>query len=603
MESLIGMNPCKESHKKEEKIKEEMYKKNEMNTTNSVEFGSYHILDPPESSASGQVPIDRNPSKEHKKEEKKEKEEEKIEKEKDDDKYYSFKYCTNIYITQQNTANPIKFGSYHHPPPPPRMSFAAGQIPIDRTPSKEHEKKEKIDKTKEDYYDRKDMNTPAKKEEKKDKEKKDGEKKDTVLLHIPGFCEEECIFRVHDGLRTTPADYEPMLISIGPYFHRKMKRHSRKMKNLKERYLQSFLKRAEGRGLTKENISNKLKGLESRAKSYYGDPIIDMEGYEFVEMLLHDGCFVVEFVVRSKSTTTGCSSDPPPIHVPDWMRVQIVRDMLLMENQLPFFVLNELYELIMDTTQDRTPFLNLVEFTFSDVLSKLRYFSLILNEVNDQEIKHLLQLVHILCRPHQSQVTEIRTPHPATSMESSYIRCASELLEAGVDFKKVAGHNMMSLFNIRFNRGTLEIPSFRLGDSSVSLFKNLIAYEQHSVDVYPKYFSDYVVFMDDLIKTDKDVSVLRLNGIILNGLGNDKEVAHLFNTLSKGVVYSSRDYCYANVCYDLIQHCNKPRNVLMSKLRRDYFHSPWAGISTVAAVLLLFLTATQTITSILGLHK
>nr|GMD90443.1 UPF0481 protein At3g47200-like [Ipomoea batatas] len=409
-------------------------------------------------------------------------------------------------------------------------------------------------------------------------------------------------------MRTTWADYEPMLISIGPYFHRKMQRYLPKMKNLKGRYLQSFLKRAEGRGLTKENISNKLKGLESRAKSYYGDPIMGMGGNEFVEMLILDGCFVVEFVVRSKSTTTGCSSDPPPIHVPDWMRVQIVRDMLLMENQLPFFVLNELYQLIMDTTQDREPFLNLVEFTFSDVLSKLRYFSLILNEVNDQEIKHLLQLVHILCRPHQSQVTQVRTQHPAASMESTYIRCASELLEAGVDFKKVTAgngvNNMVSLFDIRFNRGTLEIPSFRLGDSSVSLFKNLIAYEQHSVDVYPKYFSDYVVFMDDLIKTDKDVSILRLNGIILNGLGNDTEVANLFNTLSKGVVYSSRDYCYANVCYGLIQHCNKPRNVLMSKLRRDYFHSPWAGLSTLAAILLLILTATQTITSILGLlHK
>nr|GMD84338.1 hypothetical protein Iba_chr14aCG13780 [Ipomoea batatas] len=134
MASHIGMNPCKESHKKEEKIKEEMYKKNEMNTTNSIEFGSYHILDPPESSAS-----------------------------------------------VQSTVNPVKFEPYptHPRPPPPPVSFAAGQIPTDKTPSKEHEKKEKIDKKKEDYYDRKDMNTPAKKEEKKDKEKKDGEKKDT----------------------------------------------------------------------------------------------------------------------------------------------------------------------------------------------------------------------------------------------------------------------------------------------------------------------------------------------------------------------------------------------------------------------------------------
>lgn len=421
------------------------------------------------------------------------------------------------------------------------------------------------------------------------------------ILHIPSFCEEECIFIVHDGLRrTNPAAYTPMLISIGPYYYLQPPKHNNM--NLKQRYLQSFLKRAEAIGLTKEEILKKLEDLESRAMSYYGDPIT-MNRVQFVQMLVLDGCFVVEFVLRSKSPN-GCDD---PILVPSWMQVQIVRDMLLLENQLPFFVLNELYQMIVDTTEDRAPFLNLVKFTFSDVLPKMRYFSLILNEVNDQEIKHLLQVVHILCRPVNKKPTDIyklRGP----SIESCHVHSASELDEAGVVFKKVGNindyscHNV-SLFDIRFNGNTLEIPSFKLGDSSVTIFRNLIAYEQHSIDVYPKYFSDYVVFMDDLIKTDKDVSILRMNGIILNGLGNDKEVADLFNNLSKWVVYSSRDYYYADVGYELIRHCNKPRNVLLSKLRRDYFHSPWAGVSTIAAILLLFLTATQTITSILGLHK
>lgn len=43
--------------------------------------------------------------------------------------------------------------------------------------------------------------------------------------------------------------------------------------------------------------------------------------------------------------------------------------------------------------------------------------------------------------------------------------------------------------------------------------------------------------MDDLIKTDKDVTILHMNGIILNGFGNDKEVVDLFNHLSKWVLY------------------------------------------------------------------
>lgn len=77
--------------------------------------------------------------------------------------------------------------------------------------------------------------------------------------------------------------------------------------------------------------------------------------------------------------------------------------------------------------------------------------------------------------------------------------------------------NSVSLFDIKFNKGLMEIPSFKSDDSTETFLRNLIAFEQHYSHVNPKYFTDYTTFMDQLINTQKDVNLLRLKGIIMRG--------------------------------------------------------------------------------------
>lgn len=147
-----------------------------------------------------------------------------------------------------------------------------------------------------------------------------------------------------------------------------------------------------------------------------------------------------------------------------------------------------------------------------------------------------------------------------------------------------------------------EIGCVQIEDSTDTFFRNLIAYEQHSSDVRPKYFTDYAIFMDQLINTAEDVNVLRRNGIIVNLLGDDGEVADLFNKLGDGVMTSSNFY-YLGTCNQVNEHCGKIWNVVMAKLRHDYFNSPWATVSTVAAVVLLILTIIQTVASVIPLYS
>ncbi|KAL7132189.1 hypothetical protein ABFS83_12G055300 [Erythranthe nasuta] len=439
------------------------------------------------------------------------------------------------------------------------------------------------------------------------------------------------IFKVHQGLRrSNPDSYAPMIVSIGPYHHASTANPSLlPMENIKLSYLHSFLART-----SEDDVGRYVLALQQskhKALSFYADQNFDDEnGDLFVEMMLLDGCFIVEFVRRYSELENGHDLEDDPIFGVDWMRIQICRDLMLIENQLPYFVLLELYNLNHDDQFDdfigdeREPFANLAMLVFSDMFPKLCPASIFSSAelFEEREIKHLLHLVHLLCRPppHSSS-----SPSGLKSIEGNYgvsgsevmdpMRCVKELEEAGITFKKIgkvyAGiHSLdadtiddtISLFDIQFHNGVMEIPSLKVEDSTDTFFRNLIAYEQHSSELRPKYFTDYAMFMDQLINTDEDVNVLRRNGIIVNLLGDDGEVATLFNKLGEGVITSSNFY-YLGTCNSVNQHCGKIWNVVMAKLRHDYFNSPWATASTIAAVVLLILTVIQTIASVIPLYS
>ncbi|XP_075089558.1 UPF0481 protein At3g47200-like [Nicotiana tabacum] len=444
------------------------------------------------------------------------------------------------------------------------------------------------------------------------------------------------IFKVNVGLReSNPDAYTPKMISIGPYHKKNQELHS--MEKYKLLYLQRFLRRKEG--LNVESCIRELEELKDEALMCYDDikDLIDSDNNtgEFLKMLLFDGCFLVEFireVIGIKPTGEdmiilgGCLDD------------QVRRDLLLLENQLPFFVLTKLHDMTKDEIYD-IPFTKMVKWIFFHDLPKLTPASFNESAGNAAEIKHLLQVIHMSCHPSEMKTNKLTGNISKEAEHSRKNLCcnllqrvrpkempkdkdnltwqdnmpnATELCEAGVGFSKVgniyaclAEDNLgdsTSLFDIGFENGLMTIPCFKVTDNTETLLRNFIAYEQHSPDIDPKYFSEFAVFMDHLIDSEKDVTLLRLKGIIANDIGEDKEVANLFNNIGKGVGISS-DFHYKEVCGKAVQHCEQPWNRMKASLRRNYFHSPWAGVSTVAAVILLLLTVTQTVLSFISVLK
>ncbi|XP_055802624.1 putative UPF0481 protein At3g02645 isoform X2 [Solanum dulcamara] len=365
------------------------------------------------------------------------------------------------------------------------------------------------------------------------------------------------------------------MVSIGPYHKKNPQLDS--MEKYKKLYLRRFLQRKEG--LNVESCISEMVKLKKEALECYDD-MKDID----TKMLLLDGCFVVEFI-RERSP----KGEDKIININDYY---ICRDLLLLENQLPFFVLDQLY--LMTKQDDDEPLAILANDTFN-------YFgglpivipeSFSETEYNAGTIKHLLHLLHIF----SCHGNTMKKSNDYKTMEM-VMPNATELSEAGVSFAKDS--NMKSLFDIKFERGLMTIPCFRVEDDTETILRNLIAYEQQSSDVHPIYFSDYASFMDQLIDSDKDVNLLRQKGIIVNYLGEDKEVASLFNKIGKGVT-TYRDFYYKDEFKKANKHCEKTWNRTMASLMHNYFSSPWVGASTVAAIIFLILTAIQTILAFTG---
>ncbi|TMW93016.1 hypothetical protein EJD97_012291 [Solanum chilense] len=398
------------------------------------------------------------------------------------------------------------------------------------------------------------------------------------------------IFKVNVRLcESNPDAYTPKMVSIGPYHKKNPQLHP--MEKYKLLYLRRFLERQEG--LDVQRCIKMLEGMKEDALKCYDD-IENLDTDEFCKMLLLDGCFVVEFIREC------CEIYPEEetkiIDLVDYKYNQILRDLLLLENQLPFFILKALHSLTAE--YDELPLEELAITLFSHVANLGYICNNLMNlKISDQrhDMKHLLQVVHIVSCPLNFK----KLSNENDTKWNKVMPNATELSEAGVSFIKAE----TSLFDIEFDKGLMTIPSIDVVDCTETLMRNFIAYEQQSTDLEYLYFSDYATFMDHLIDSDKDVNLLRRNKIIANWIGEDKEVASLFNKIGNGVTVYSNFY-YRKVFLKAVKHCDeKPSNRWKASLKHNYFSSPWVGASTLTVIILLILTTIQTVLAIISIIK
>ncbi|KAB1224341.1 GDSL esterase/lipase CPRD49 [Morella rubra] len=360
---------------------------------------------------------------------------------------------------------------------------------------------------------------------------------DRKLLGLTPIAPKCRIFKVHQRLRkVNEACYEPALLAIGPYHHGKD--GLALMEEQKLRYLQSMLNRRNEKSVEKYIMA--LRELEGRARSCYAE-CFSLNTDEFAEMMLLDGCFIIELFRKFGMGNLRDKCDP--IFQTCWMLSGLVHDLLLLENQLPFFVLTRMLEMTrcpsepQDLIDLALNFFNCLSFPWSLRLSHSSRNSI-------QNIEYLLSLVHIaafssiveieMAGKAVLTIKELKSMPFATRKDSKSMPCATELQEAGVQFKILEGGN--NLINIKFTNGIMEIPPLFILDNTEAFLRNLIAYEQYNRDKDLR-VTEYVSFMDCLINSPKDVEVLRRQGIVHNYMGDDEVVSTMFNKLGHYVYH------------------------------------------------------------------
>ncbi|KAL2346768.1 hypothetical protein Fmac_000768 [Flemingia macrophylla] len=383
-----------------------------------------------------------------------------------------------------------------------------------------------------------------------------------------------------------------------------------------------------------------IQSVEPQIRSCYSETL-PFSKEELVNIIIVDSGFILELFCRyySQSWSDGevCLSTP-------WLVNSIDQDMVLLENQVPFFVLDHLFNLSIYASahDDNIPsFIHLTLHYFDyyntsklsfDNISILHFTDLLRMfypppppNIDVDEPKTQLPSVSVCLKDTKRKICafqctsrkvmrvlewvergfecmKLKIKHRKERLEldtETQLPSVTELSEAGVKFE-VNNKENMCLLDLKFKKPVLKIPRLKVENRTEILFRNMVALEQCH---YHKesYITEYVQIMDFLVNTSRDVDILVRKGILINWLGEAESVANLFNGLCTNIVSDITGY---SLLYRDLNAFHRNRwNNLKSTLRHDYCNTPWQTAATFAAIVLLILTVGQTVCSVLQMRK
>ncbi|XP_059461905.1 UPF0481 protein At3g47200-like [Corylus avellana] len=394
---------------------------------------------------------------------------------------------------------------------------------------------------------------------------------------IPSKCS---IFRVPEQLRRHNKNvFKPMLVSIGPFHHGKEKLQS--MQKIKLWYLHCLLNRAPTRKTTLKCFVEAIGRIAEECRACYEGEIGFAEK-NFIEMMVVDGCFIIEFF-RKASNEVQRDEEDPVFNMP-WMKWRLLNDLNLLENQLPWRALNCLFNLTKSGAEQRS-------------LPNLVRLFLPFEWSPHDNLKH----EHILDYIRNSLIgTCTVTPIDArVILHPDQIPSVTELVQTGVRFK-VGNYRNYGPLNVTFKDGVMTIPQRFVSEENEYVLRNLIAFEQCDPSNDYK-ITSYAKLLDDLINTSQDVNFLKHQGILKLNLSSE-DVASFFNRIYRDAAIHGV-FLYSDLYHEVNAYCRCHRNIWQATLRRDYFNNPWTSLSVMAAITILVFSFLQTLFSILSYYR
>ncbi|KMT13121.1 hypothetical protein BVRB_4g086630 [Beta vulgaris subsp. vulgaris] len=411
--------------------------------------------------------------------------------------------------------------------------------------------------------------------------------------------------------RANPDAYTPHLVSIGPFHHGK--NNLLAMDDQKKQYMLALFARTSDKSKALKACTAAVFDLEVEARNCYAGGI-PYDEYHLAEILLTDGCFILELFIRSyvrqfvrtklqdrilplfQSTTQNTWLANDPIFQSEWLVSTVQRDLALLENQIPFFVLQNLFDTLLGQWHTQLPYDFLAGLAFDFFKPALHSRRMVCRLHHSLHRKHIVNLLLNFYLPSSPRTAarKVRVQVRGTA----FLHNATKLTEAGIQLKRA---NSPNLFDFKFEDRVLEIPPLRIHEWTDSLFRNLMAFQHCCPGNQQQYMASYMFLMDRLIDSKQDVELLENEGIIINELGGGEYIVNFFRNICKQVVV--RDFYFAALCQEVEQSYQSLWGRNWQDIRRQHFDTPLKIITWVVGFVVVSATILQTIYSALQYHQ
>ncbi|KAL1833883.1 hypothetical protein DCAR_0104017 [Daucus carota subsp. sativus] len=360
---------------------------------------------------------------------------------------------------------------------------------------------------------------------------------------------------------------------------------------------------------------------EDAVKNYLDD--------EFIWMMIEDGCFILQVVFYLLGGSA--ELDYPSDHQLFGAKCNIKALSRTWTRSL-FFVGNQIPQIVLMQLMNQSFFRGVIakrkwERPSSDLFRMALYESLLLPALENQGIRtgscysalkgllhriyeyqtkdctkkpaDLLHALHLLIVGPKKGPDTYEDEDDEDDLESesgdlerdvgvtSSIRSATELKQAGIDFKKIPIREGIRGINFSTNifRAVLELPTFVVDTDTEWMLRYLIDYEiTQEFDRNRREVGSYVRFMSDLIVTPGDAKLLSKKKIIRANRDQREKLPKLLKELANNIGYSTQ-------------------NVRVIRLQiEDYSRPPWEKMRHFLS-LVLVLTLVQTVYTVLSYYK
>ncbi|PON95336.1 hypothetical protein TorRG33x02_088580 [Trema orientale] len=335
-----------------------------------------------------------------------------------------------------------------------------------------------------------------------------------------------------------------------------------------------------------KKFTKSIRKVQKEAREYYAGEI-GIQAEKFVEILVLDGCFIIELFRKKSYSNLRDKCDP--IFTMSCLLQFLYHDLILLENQIPWMVLEILFNKTI-TSIDKKPLVELAIDFFGNIFSTKPTPTQPLLSVNQNHgrSKHILDLLRnslVL----NSSVTKQR------SYQWEPMLSATNLQDSGITFK--VNFHSDSILDIQFCKktGVMVIPTLLIQETTETVFRNLVSLEQCCPN-YEPIVTSYAVLLDNLINTNADIQILCKSKTIVNWMNMD-DATRFFNRLYIDT-FVKENY-YLRLTNEVNEYCGRSWHRHRRVLVRDYFNHPWALISVIAASTALILTFLQTVFGII----